>query len=102
MSARLREALELVLLVHRGGPWATEERQRWLAVTGSQEASTRSLCDHIRKVLAEEGRLHCSVCQGTGRVEPTVAAMLIDALMRGGLVGPMPPAPPDPEKPDEG
>jgi hypothetical protein len=64
VSARLREALELVLLFHRGGPWGDAKTDRWREITGryrpnfgsntdSDEVTTRLMCDHIRKVLAE-------------------------------------------------
>lgn len=61
-TARLREALELVLLFHSGGPWGDAKTDRWKAITGryrpnfgsntdSDEVTTRAMCDHIRKVL---------------------------------------------------
>lgn len=50
-SGALRSALELPLLFHGGSPWDDAKRARWKAITGSDEATTRVMCDHIRKVL---------------------------------------------------
>jgi glycosyltransferase A (GT-A) superfamily protein (DUF2064 family) len=48
---RLRDALNLVLMFHSGGEWTTADRAQWKHVTGSDEATTKVLCDHIRKVM---------------------------------------------------
>lgn len=47
----LRAALTLVLRFHSGAPWTEEDSHRWRAVTGTDEATTKVLCDHIRKAL---------------------------------------------------
>ncbi len=44
---------QAVLLFHRGGPWTEEDRAAWLALTGSDEATTRTLCDLARRVLQD-------------------------------------------------
>lgn len=50
-SAELRDALKLPLLFHAGGPWDDERRKEWLRVTGTREASTKVLCDHLRAAI---------------------------------------------------
>ena len=47
----LRDALELPLLFHSSGPWDDEKRDRWRKITGHDDATTRAMCAHIRKVL---------------------------------------------------
>lgn len=44
-------ALEAVLLFQRGGAWGAPERMIWERITGERDATTRVLCDHVRKVL---------------------------------------------------
>ena len=51
--AKAREALELVLLFYDGNPWTVEKCDDWKKITGTFDASTRTMCDHIRKVLKE-------------------------------------------------
>jgi len=46
-----QRALHLVLAFHRGGAWTDEDRALWREITGGDEATTKSMCDHIRKVL---------------------------------------------------
>lgn len=48
-----QDALRLVLLFHNAAQWSLEERDEWLRITGTTEASTKVMCDHIRAVLAE-------------------------------------------------
>lgn len=55
-SRDLADALRLVLLFYRSGQWGDTERVEWERLTiglGYPEvsASTRGLCDHIRRVL---------------------------------------------------
>jgi hypothetical protein len=42
-----------VLLFHRGGPWTAQDQQVWGALTGTADATTKSLCDFARKVQAK-------------------------------------------------
>lgn len=51
--APLVSALRLPLLFHQGGEWTPEHRAEWLKITGHEDATTRVMCDHIRKVLGE-------------------------------------------------
>jgi hypothetical protein len=51
-STVLGDALRLVLLFHAGGPWDAERQREWLRITGTTEATTKVLCDHIRAALA--------------------------------------------------
>jgi|HubBroStandDraft_6_1064221.scaffolds.fasta_scaffold1614879_2 hypothetical protein len=41
-----------VLLFHRGGPWTAADTQAWQALTGTTDATTKSLCDFARKAQA--------------------------------------------------
>jgi hypothetical protein len=44
-----------VLLFHRGdGEWTAWDREVWKELTGSDDATTRTLCDLARKVRAVE------------------------------------------------
>jgi len=45
----LRNLACAVLLFHRGGPWTDADRQMWLALTGTEEATTKTLCDFARR-----------------------------------------------------
>ena len=51
---RLRAALALPLMFYAGGPWLESRAKKWLEITGESEATTRIMCDHIRKALALE------------------------------------------------
>jgi hypothetical protein len=44
-------ALEATLLFHVSRPWDKEKSSKWFQFTKSYEATTKVLCDHIRKVL---------------------------------------------------
>lgn len=61
--AQLRAALRLAIDYHAGSVWTSEMAHRWTVETGSDEASTRSLCDYLRS-LAHNGEL------GKGWVSP--------------------------------
>jgi hypothetical protein len=41
-----------VLLFHRGGEWTAQDKIAWQVLTGNEDASTKSLCDFARKVVA--------------------------------------------------
>ena len=43
-----------VLLFYRDGPWTTCDRETWEQLTGSDDATTRTLCDLARRVRADE------------------------------------------------
>ena len=47
----LRATLELPLLFHSGGVWDDTKRRRWREITGTEEATTRVMCDAIRRAL---------------------------------------------------
>lgn len=47
------DAIKLALLFHSSSPWDDAKRAEWLRITGSSEASTKVLCDHLRAVLSE-------------------------------------------------
>jgi len=44
-------ALEAVLLFHSDSPWDTHKTDRWLALTGTTDVTTKVLCDTVRKAL---------------------------------------------------
>lgn len=48
-----QKALETVLLFHGEGQWDITMRRKWEEITGSPVATTRSLCDYVRRVLKE-------------------------------------------------
>lgn len=50
-NERLRALLGAVLLFHRAEVWDTEASTAWVAVIGTAEANTRTLCDAIRAGL---------------------------------------------------
>lgn len=45
------DALRLPLLFHGAGPWDDAKRLAWLRITGTEEATTKVMCDHLRMVL---------------------------------------------------
>ncbi len=51
MTYTTDDAFRAVLLFHGGGEWNGEKRAEWKRITGSDEATTKVLCDHIRLVL---------------------------------------------------
>jgi hypothetical protein len=51
-SRGLEKLAAAVLLFHRGGTWTDNDRQMWLALTDTDEATTKTLCDFARKVQA--------------------------------------------------
>jgi len=50
-SYSTQDALSLVLLFYTID-WTPEKRAEWKRITGTHEATTRVMCDHIRSVLA--------------------------------------------------
>jgi len=50
------ESLRLVLLFHEGVPWTPGRRAEWLEIAGTEEATTKTLCDHVRAALAMGSR----------------------------------------------
>ena len=54
-SYKVLDALRLVLLFHSGSPWDEAKCVEWFRITGTREASTKVLCDHVRSALAIYG-----------------------------------------------
>lgn len=54
-SWTFHDALRAVLLFHDGEPWGAAKRKEWLRITGIEEATTATLCDHVRWVLGGGG-----------------------------------------------
>jgi hypothetical protein len=52
-----------VLLFHRGGPWTAEDAATWRSVAGSEDASTRALCDLARRLLDTPGSPRGKYCE---------------------------------------
>ena len=52
-APELLAALEAVLLFYRGDWWDEGERQEWSRLAGTQEATTKVLCDVVRAALAK-------------------------------------------------
>jgi hypothetical protein len=50
MIERRNDALKLPLMFHRGGIWSAEDVAEWRRITGSDEATTKVMCDHICRV----------------------------------------------------
>jgi hypothetical protein len=48
----LENLASAVLLFHRGGEWTYQDRLAWQVLTGSEDATTKSLCDFARKVTS--------------------------------------------------
>lgn len=44
---------EAVLLFHSGGAWDPAKAARWTELTGSDEATTKALCDAARAAIAK-------------------------------------------------
>lgn len=42
-----------VHLFHHGGPWTPEDARDWEALTGSKDATSRTLCDFAERLLLE-------------------------------------------------
>jgi len=43
-----------VLMFWQTGPWSAFDRERWLALTGEVECTSKTLCDLARHVRSEE------------------------------------------------
>ncbi len=43
------------LLFYKVGAWTATDAALWLILTGSEDASTRNLCDTVRAALAKAG-----------------------------------------------
>jgi hypothetical protein len=50
-SYDVRDALQLALLFHSGGEWDDAKIAEWFRITGTREATTKVLCDHVRSML---------------------------------------------------
>ncbi len=50
-APELLEACKAVLLFHSGAEWDAGRPEEWKRITGEVLATTKSLCDHIRKCL---------------------------------------------------
>lgn len=47
----MTSALMAVLLFHGGDEWTDAKRREWKALTGSDEVTTKVLCDTVRAAL---------------------------------------------------
>lgn len=48
------QALFLVIVFHQGGEWNDKKREFWKRLTGDDDATTKSLCTHIRVVIGND------------------------------------------------
>jgi hypothetical protein len=64
VSERMALALEAVLMFHAGGDWDDSKRLRWREITGTEDASTRELCNHVRRVLGRDEVYGGEPCPG--------------------------------------
>ncbi len=48
------QALFLVIVFHQGGEWNDKKREFWKRLTGDDDATTKSLCSHIRVVIGND------------------------------------------------
>lgn len=55
----MTEALELVLIFYKPGPW-TAEMKRWKEIAGDIPPHTAGLCDFIRAALSDIGAKPCN------------------------------------------
>jgi hypothetical protein len=51
-SMAIIDVLRAVLMFHDGATWDANRRAEWKRITGSDEATTKVLCDHVRAALA--------------------------------------------------
>lgn len=56
-SREMERALEAVLLFYSGGGWGPESQAYWLELTGTEECTTRNLCDFVRKAYGRQFQL---------------------------------------------
>lgn len=49
----LRDALRAVLLFYSPSPWDEKKRNDWFDLTRETEATTKVLCDTVRRALGE-------------------------------------------------
>lgn len=50
LEVKLAMALELPILFHTGGP---PNYRRWRKITGTEDMTTKVMCNHIRSVISE-------------------------------------------------
>lgn len=53
-NVALREACEAVLMFYQAVDWGEKSRNRWAALTGSKDATTRVMCDTVRRALGQK------------------------------------------------
>lgn len=51
-SYSLLDAIKLPLLFHAGGAWDDQRKAEWLRITGTNEATAKVMCDHLRSALS--------------------------------------------------
>jgi len=47
------DAMKVPVLFHDSGPWEGTKAAEWLRITGTREATTKVLCDHMRMMIRE-------------------------------------------------
>jgi hypothetical protein len=56
-TREMERALEAVLLFYSGGGWGPESQAMWLELTGTDDATTKNLCNFVRKAYGKEFQL---------------------------------------------
>jgi hypothetical protein len=51
-SFEVADALMLPLMFHSGRPWTAADLEEWKRITGTDQVTTKAMCDHIRLVQA--------------------------------------------------
>jgi hypothetical protein len=49
----LAAACEATLLFFSGSPWDAVKAEKWAALTGTRECTTKTLCDFVRAAIAK-------------------------------------------------
>lgn len=70
-----------VLLFHSAGAWVDEKEAEWLRLTGTREATTRTLCNLARKLLAKARKDDSSLSDPSG--DPAALPAHLPALRPG-------------------
>lgn len=52
-SPAMKAACEATLLFHSLGPWGEQQRLEWFNLTGMSEATTKNLCEFVRRCIAK-------------------------------------------------
>lgn len=77
-NAALVEALEMVVLYHSGSPWDAAKAKRWERWSGSDDATTRNMCDQLRTVLFHAAEAAAAFTERIRAEEREACAKVLD------------------------